>query len=77
MRRLISSGFSVQKLSKGCWGTLSSTPLQLDYITLEKESHMRMMVLQEWMSALLNCLPAAQRARARLHMELSRMQARA
>ncbi len=38
---------------------------------------MRMMVLQEWMSALLNCLPAAQRARARLHMELSRMQARA
>ena len=29
------------------------------------------------MSALLNCLPAAQRARARLRMELSRMQARA
>ena len=33
--------------------------------------------LQEWMSALLNCLPAAQRARARLRMELDRMQARA
>ena len=33
--------------------------------------------LQEWMSALLNCLPAAQRARARLRMELNRMQARA
>ena len=32
--------------------------------------------LQEWMSALLNCLPAAQRARARLRMELNRMQAR-
>ena len=29
------------------------------------------------MSALLNCLPAAQRARARLRMELDRMQARA
>ena len=29
------------------------------------------------MSALLNCLPAAQRARARLRMELNRMQARA
>ena len=35
------------------------------------------MCLQEWMSALLNCLPAAQRARARLRMELGRMQARA
>lgn len=29
------------------------------------------------MSALLNCLPAAERARARLHMELGRMRARA
>ena len=29
------------------------------------------------MSALLNCLPAAQRARARLRIELNRMQARA
>ena len=36
-----------------------------------------MLGLQEWMAALLNCLPAAQRARARLRMELSRMQARA
>ena len=36
-----------------------------------------MLRLQEWMSALLNCLPAAQRARARLRMELGRMQARA
>ena len=35
------------------------------------------LLLQEWMSALLNCLPAAQRARARLRMELNRMQARA
>ena len=33
--------------------------------------------LQEWMSGLLNCLPAAQRARARLRIELDRMQARA
>ena len=29
------------------------------------------------MAALLNCLPAAERARARLRMELGRMQARA
>ena len=40
-------------------------------------STMGFLRLQEWMSALLNCLPAAQRARARLRMELSRMQARA
>ncbi|BDA42004.1 hypothetical protein COCOBI_02-8020 [Coccomyxa sp. Obi] len=33
--------------------------------------------LQEWASALMACLPAAERARARLQMELARMRARA
>ncbi len=33
--------------------------------------------LQEWSSALMACLPAAERARARLQMELARMRARA
>ena len=32
--------------------------------------------LQEWSSALMACLPAAERARARLQMQLARMRAR-
>jgi hypothetical protein len=32
--------------------------------------------VQEWASALLACMPAAERARARLQIELSRLRAR-